>query len=85
MTKNFKDYLAFSIEAAMEDYRETEESKRLSEQAINAQSELEARLPQEFLEESLDALLGEEDAQGNFLYFRGYLDCVALLKTLGVI
>ena len=85
MTRRFKDYLAFSIETALDEYRETEESKHLAKGAASAQSELESRLPQELLEESLDSLLAEESAQGEYLYFRGYLDCVALLKTLGVI
>jgi len=85
MTDSFKEYLYYASEIAMGEYRKTKESKQLSEQAMKVCEELEGMFTVKFLDERLGALLEPESARGDYLYLRGHLDCVGLLKELGVI
>lgn len=76
------------IEKAGKLFTKTDLCRKLCNRAEKAEKELEQRFSDEdytFIIERIDDLVSVSSNESVFLYKQGFLDCVSLLKELGVL
>ena len=86
--KDFDCIFEMMIENAGKLFTKTDLCRDLCKRAEKAEKELEERFSDEdytYIMEKADKLISVSSNESVFLYKQGFLDCVSLLKELGVL
>lgn len=86
--QNFESYIDYAYEKAIEAYKETDEYYAISQSVELSDKELRTKYSEEEYESimtKVDAYIMQAEREGSFLYRKGFEDCVAILKEIGIL